>query len=217
MLLFNDKDRIVFTGDSVTDSNRGRPIGAGTWDGVGNGFVRQIDTLLNVCYPENKYCIINSGVGGNSSRDLLNRWQQDVLDFRPDYIVCCIGFNDVWRQFDEQTYPDRHVYIDEYEKNLEEMIKLSKGKKMIFMTPYYIEKNKEDEMRKMMDEYGNVCKKVAEKHGIMCIDLQKEFSDYLEYRYSAFLQWDRVHPGWIGSMIIARAFLRAVGFDRQVI
>ena len=46
---------------------------------------------------------------------------------------------------------------------------------------------------------------------------QKEFCDYLQYRHAASIMADRVHPGRIGSMIIARAFLRAVGFDREVI
>ena len=28
------------------------------------------------------------------------------------------------------------------------------------------------------------------------------------YRYSAYIMWDRVHPGWTGSLIIARALMK---------
>ena len=51
-MLFTSGDRIVFTGDSVTDAGRGRPVGEGLWQGVGDGYVRTIDNILNVVYPD---------------------------------------------------------------------------------------------------------------------------------------------------------------------
>ena len=217
MLCFENGDRIVFTGDSVTDAGRGRPVGEGLWEGVGNGYVRSIDTFLNVCYPENLYHISNTGTSGNTSRDLLARWDTDVLALQPDWVSVCIGFNDVWGQFDSPALP--YVTVEEFEANLREMIARTKDKVkgMIFLTPYYMEPNPEDSMRKKMDEYGAVVKKVTAEAELPCIDLQKEFCDYLQYRHSSYLMWDRVHPGWIGSLIIARAFLREVGFDRPIL
>ena len=218
-MLFKSHETILFTGDSVTDAGRKRPVGEGLWEGVGNGYVRQIDTILNVAYPENLYNIVNTGISGNTSKDLIARWQTDVLDIKPDYVSICIGFNDVWRHFDEPASQHKHVSIDEYRQNLQKMIELTKDnvKGMIFLTPYYMELNKDDLMRKKMDEYGNIVKELARQYNCLCIDLQKEFNEYLKYRYSAYIMWDRVHPGWIGSMIIARAFLRAVGFDKKFI
>ena len=46
-MIIGDGDRIVFTGDSVTDAGRGRPVGEGLHAGVGTGYVRQIENLLN--------------------------------------------------------------------------------------------------------------------------------------------------------------------------
>lgn len=218
-MLFKSGETILFTGDSVTDAGRKRPIGEGLWEGVGNGYVRQIDNILNVAYPENLYHIVNTGISGNTSKDLLARWQTDVLDIKPDYVSVCIGFNDVWRQFDEPASQYKHILLDEYEQNLRKMIELTKDnvKGVIFMTPYYMEANEADLMRKKMDEYGKIVKELAKQHSLLCIDLQKEFNEYLKYRHSAYIMWDRVHPGNIGSLIIARAFLRAVGFDRKLI
>jgi len=218
MLLFENKSKILFTGDSVTDSGRGRPVGEGLWDGVGNGYVRSIDTFLNVYYPEMLFHICNTGCGGNTSSDLLARWQRDVLDLSPDYVVVCIGFNDVWRQFDTPGVFSDHVQPEVYRANLEKMIELTlpRVKKLIFMTPYYLEANREDAMRVRMEKYAGIMKEVTSKAGVDCIDLQGEFDDYLKYRYPAYITWDRVHPNWIGSMIIARAFLRNAGFDRKI-
>ncbi len=219
MLKFHDGDKILFTGDSVTDSGRGRPIGEGLWEGVGNGYVRSIDTMLNVCYPELLLHVCNTGTSGNTSRDLRERWQTEVLDLEPDYLVMCIGFNDVWRQFDSPACRNQHVQPEEYRENLVQMIDsaLPKVKELILMTPYYMEPCREDRMRARMDEYRAIMQEVAKERGLCCIDLQKEFDDYLQYRHSSYITWDRVHPGWIGSLIITRAFLRMVGFDRQVI
>lgn len=218
-MLFNNGDKIVFTGDSVTDSGRGHPVGEGLWDGVGNGYVRSIDTLLNVCYPEQLFHIVNTGTGGNTSRDLESRWQAEVLDLKPDWVVMCIGINDVWRQFDSPAVTNQHVYPDEYREILCRLAEKTKPlvKGLIMMTPYYMEPNREDSMRKRTGEYAAIMKETAARYNVPCIDLQKEFDDYLQYRHSSYIMWDRVHPGWIGSLIIARAFLREVGFDRNVI
>ena len=69
-------------------------------------------------------------------------------------------------------------------------------------------------MRKRMDEYRAAMKEIAAERGIPCIDLQEEFVHILQYRYPAFITWDRIHPGMVGSVIIAKAFLREIGFGR---
>lgn len=219
MLKFENGDTILFTGDSTTDSGRGRPVGEGLWDGVGNGYVRAVDTLLSVCYPERIFHVINTGCGGNTSRDLVNRWQSDVLDLSPDYVVCMIGINDVWRQFDSPGCVGQQVDLPEYRQNLQSMIERTKPKvkEMILMTPFFMETNEKDAMRARTDQYIQAMKEIAADYGVRCIDLQKVFCDYLAYRHPSAISWDRVHPGWIGSMLIAKTFLKEMGFDREVI
>ena len=104
---------------------------------------------------------------------------------------------------------------EEYEANLEKMILSVKGKgKGIFiLTPYYMEPNPQDWMRKRMDEYGAICKKLAAKHGCCLVDLQEVFNRYFEYRHSSYIAWDRVHPNLIGATVIAKAFLSHCGFE----
>lgn len=219
MLKFKNGETILFTGDSTTDSGRSRPVGEGLWDGVGNGYVRTIDTMLNVFYPELILHVINTGCGGNTSRDLVGRWQKDVLDLNPDYVVCMIGINDLWRQFDSPGCKNQQVGLPEYRENLRKMIKstLTNVKEMILMTPFFMETNENDPMRKKTDEYIAAMKEIAAEYNVRCIDLQKVFCDYLAYRHPCYISWDRVHPGWIGSMLIAKTFLAEVGFDRPVI
>ncbi len=211
IMLLEDGQKILFAGDSVTDDGRARPVGEGNWAALGNGFVRLIDSCLAAEYPERKIHTVNMGISGNTSRDLLARWETDVNALKPDWVVLCIGFNDVWRQFDSPAVSEWAVSPQEYADNLRRMAENTKAK-MIWMTPYYLETNTEDAMRKRMDEYGGIMKKIAAEKGIPCIDLQKKFERLLKYRYPAYITWDRVHPGAVGSVVIARAFLETVGF-----
>lgn len=208
-MLFKDGETIVFAGDSVTDAGRKRPVGEGLWEGVGSGYVRLIDSILVTEHPEITLRLVNMGVGGNTSTDLLNRWDTDITALKPDWVVLCIGFNDVWRQFDSPAQTDEAVFPEQFRKNIISMANKTKAK-MIWMTPYYLEPNENDAMRKRMDEYGAIVKEEAAKRNILCIDLQQAFTKILKYRHSSYLSWDRVHPGHVGSIIIAREFLRNV-------
>lgn len=209
-------DRIVFAGDSITDMGSTLPVGDGSlWDALGRSYVRIVDNILAAYYPEVKVRVTNSGVNGDSSRDLLKRWQRDVLDLEPDYVSVCIGGNDCWRQFDSPAQKDQHIMPDEYEANLRKMIEMTlpKVKGMFILSPYYMEPNKNDPMRARMDDYGAVCKKLAGEYGCTFVDLQAMFDKYFKHRHSSFIAWDRIHPNQVGATVIAREFLSHCGFD----
>lgn len=216
-MLLQDQDRIVFAGDSVTDMGSQTPVGEGLFENLGSGksYVRQIESLLAAVYPEREIRVINAGISGNTSRDLLARWERDVLACRPDWVSICIGINDVWRQFDCPAQKDWHVLPAEYADNVEKMILSVKGKVkgVALMTPYYMEPNRQDAMRARMEEYIAVLRGLAEKHGCLFIDVQGALDDYLRYRHSSYLAWDRIHPNYVGALLIARTFLSHFGFD----
>lgn len=121
-MIFDNMDRIVFAGDSVTDMGSAQPVGEGLFDNLGKSYVRVIDNMLAAYYPEVFLRVTNSGISGNTSRDLIARFDRDVVDLKPDWVSICIGINDVWRQFDSPALTDLCVLPDEYEKNVENMI-----------------------------------------------------------------------------------------------
>lgn len=217
-MIFQDRERIVFTGDSVTDFQRKRPVGEGLWEGVGTGYVRQIHTLMNALHPETVIRISNTGISGNNILDLKARWQQDVLDLKPDWVSMMIGINDVWRKFDEPDIFEGHITPQQYETAYREIIEqtLPRVKGMIVMTPYFMEPNRQEPMRADMDVLGSVVKKLAAEYGLICVDTQQAFDDYFQYRHPDYIAWDRVHPNQAGAMILAKAWLKAVGFEWNV-
>jgi len=146
---------------------------------------------------------------------LQARWPTDVLEIKPDWLSIMIGTNDVWRQFDCPLQPETHVLSDRYEAIYEELITQTKPllKGLILATPFYVEPNRTDPMRKRMDEYGEIVKSLAARHDAILVDTQAAFDRVLEHIYPATIAWDRVHPNHIGVAVLAKAFLHAVGFE----
>ena len=214
-MIFENGDRIIFAGDSVTDCGRKRPYGEGLWEGLGNGYVRQVDSILSCLYPEKLLHIINVGESGAASRDMLAHWEQNVECRNPNYVFFMIGANDVWRQFDEPALDNSGLMPECYRANLEAVCErtLPRVKGMFIISPFYMEANDNDPMKKRMVEYAQIAKEVAEKYGITYIDVQKAFDEHLKHRYPAYISWDRVHPNWVGGMLIAKEILKAVGAD----
>lgn len=213
-MIFEDGDRIVFIGDSVTDMGRARPIGEGLREDVGRSYVRVIENMLAVWYPERRIRITNMGCDGHDSRALLERFDRDVVDLHPQWVSICIGINDVWRQFDMPAIPEAADSPQEYRENVEKMILKIQGKvKGIFiLSPYYMEPNREDPMRKRMDEYTAICEELSGKYGCVFVNFQEMYDEYFKYRHSAYIAWDRVHPNQVGATLMAREFLKHCDF-----
>jgi len=214
MQLHKDQ-KLLFIGDSITDCERARPVGEGLFGALGKGYVSMVDAFLQAVYPELGIRVVNMGISGNNVVDLDRRWQEDVLDQKPDWLSVMIGTNDVWRQFDTPFIKELHVYADRYELTLRDLAERTKPhvSQLVLMTPFYLESNEQDAMRRTMDQYGAIVKRVAADTGALFIDTQAAFDAVLKELYSATLAWDRVHPTQAGHAVLARAFLNGIGFD----
>lgn len=210
-MLIEPGSRVVMIGASVTDCGRARPVGEG--NELGNGYVSHINALLGVHFPAHGIRVLNTGVSGNTVRDLKARWQQDVLDLQPHWVSVLIGINDVWRQFDSPLRTEQHVLIDEYRRELDTLIRntLPHVQGMVLMTPYFIESNRQDPMREAMDAYCEVVRELAQRHNTVLVDTQQVMDTLLEHVHPMSICWDRIHPNQAGHMGIALAFMRAVG------
>jgi lysophospholipase L1-like esterase len=207
--------RLVMIGDSITDAGRARPGADGAGGPLGRGYVAMVDALLGAVYPDQPIAVVNTGISGNTVRDLKARWTADVLDLKPDWLSVMIGTNDVWRQFDSPRQPEKAVPIDEYERTLDELLARTRPalKGLVLLTPFYIEPNRQEPMRAQMDRYGAVVKKLAAAQGALVVDTQAAFDQALDAEYTANFSRDRVHPNDVGAMVLARAFVNAIGFD----
>ena len=67
-----DEQRVVFMGDSITDS----------WDNPSNGF-----------FPGKPY--VNRGISGQTTPQMLIRFRRDVIELKPKVVVILAGTNDI--------------------------------------------------------------------------------------------------------------------------
>ena len=82
--------------------------------------------------------VINQGIGGNHTRDAIERFERDVLDHNPDLVIFMYGMNDsaldVWK---DPPVTEPRVPRDEFIANLTHMVRALKTRsaKIILITP----------------------------------------------------------------------------------
>jgi lysophospholipase L1-like esterase len=201
--------RLLFIGDSVTDCGRARPLGRR--GSLGGGYVAEVDKALSSVGFEPQVEVLNTGVGGDTVRNLALRWDGDVNAHIPDWLSVMIGINDVWRQFDGN--PAGAVMPEEYERVYEGLLarRLPRLKGLVLMSPFYVQDRRSDPMRRRMDEYRSIAKGIAARRGALFVDVQAALDAALEKQDYTALAADRVHPTPEGHRILAGAFLEAVG------
>ena len=208
-LIFGRGQRLVFIGDSITDCGRRQPPNAPH----GNGYVNLVRAFLIARYPQLGLDILNRGISGNTVRDLAARWEEDVIRLQPDWLSVKIGINDVWR-----TVTGRHkeaVPLDEYAATYERLLRRTReatSARLILVDPYVIETSRGDPFRSLIDQYIPAVHRLAERFGAISVPTQAAFDEALAAQPSGYWADDRVHPNTAGHAIIARAFLRAVGY-----
>src|SRR4051794_31980867 len=75
-----DVHRIVCLGDSITQGGE-----------APGGYVWLLRRYLTALYPNIE--VINAGISGHKSTDMLERFQRDVLDKKPNLVTISVGVN----------------------------------------------------------------------------------------------------------------------------
>lgn len=208
-MVFQTGQKILFIGDSITDCGRRDQA-----QPYGNGYVSQIRDLLLARYPELHLSVVNRGIGGDTTRHLADRWDQDVIAERPNWLSLKIGINDVWRAFGNNTH--EAVPLPEYEATLRQLLDRTRaevGAQLILMTPYMVESDRRQPMRRQMDWYGDTVRRLASEYDAVFVDTQAAFDRALQYSAPSDWAGDQIHPNGAGHAIIALAWLHAVGFE----
>lgn len=210
--MFKKNDTIIFYGDSITDSNKSSPEGSFTWDALGSGYVNMINSYYLLYKPELNLRIINQGISGNRTEDLVARLDKDVLAYKPNHVVIMIGVNDAWRMLDCPQIPEFKISNEKYRDNLLFLINKIKasGSNVILMSPFYLEPNLDNVLRVKVDEYGDIMKQISIDHNITFINLQKSFDQLLEKVSIYTLSGDRIHLNMAGNMFLRDEVLKVL-------
>ena len=196
---------VVFIGDSITDAGRLEAA----YRPFGYGYVHFIAYRLLAKYPQYNLGIINTGISGNTIRDLNNRWQKDCLDYKPDILSILIGINDVCRQY---TRPDAAVPLDEYEityKRLLSQVQENNNCRLVLMEPFMFCDDKTNPAYKTLQQYIRVVHTLAEKFNAVLVPMQKLIDKMIEQIPPEKFSDDMVHPYVWAHCWIAQRWLEA--------
>lgn len=196
--------KIIFFGDSITDSNRNYDVPIGHSEQIGDGYVRIFSAMTFRDFND-KYLVINQGVNGNRVWDLENRLSKDVLSHSPDLVVIMIGINDVWRKYDTHSDSITQISLDDfyisYKKILERIDK--QNITTILLSPFFLEPNKNNEMRIELNAYIEKVETLAKEFNLTFVNVQDYMDQFLENHSSYLISNDRVHLNFLGDFLLA--------------
>jgi lysophospholipase L1-like esterase len=215
-LILRRGDRLAICGDSITEQKQ---------------YSRIIETYLTACVPQLEITARQYGWSGEKTDGFLRRMDQDCLRFKPTIATLCYGMNDArYRPFDVtngQWYEDHYRAIVQKFKNADARVVLGSpgcaGKTASWV---------ESRVGTLNDQTLNLCAlrdiaiEVAQSENVAFADVfwpMYQAQVFAPGQHGATAEKpyevagnDGIHPGWAGHVVMAYAFLRAMGLDGKI-
>lgn len=199
MIVLKPSATIEFIGDSITDCGRLYGIGSG----LGDGYVRVIADTLQPAGMK----VINRGISGDRSSDLVTRWRTDCLDLAPDVLSIMIGINDTWRRYDGSDAMPTKSFEDNYRALLTSAV-AELDAQIVLIQPWLLPVNPDQRTwREDLDPKIDVVNRLAAEFGLTLLPLDTILTQRAAAHPAGTLAADGVHPTALGHQIIAEAWL----------
>ncbi|MDA3799502.1 MAG: SGNH/GDSL hydrolase family protein [Kiritimatiellae bacterium] len=210
-LILKKGDRVAIVGDSITEQKQ---------------YSKFIELYLLACVPELDLTMFQFGWSGERAPGFANRMENDFVPWQPTVVTTCFGMNDgSYRPYTDQigkTYEKGTRLIQDRCKVL--------GARMIVGGPGPVDSQSWRPESPEADLYYNEnLGKLSEIAGTMAIsngfvyaklhpimmEIMKNAKASLGDDYQVCGR-DGVHPGANGHLVMAYAFLKAMGLDGEI-
>ena len=193
---------ILFQGDSITDTFRIR----NDINDLGIGYVSLVPSLL-----KEECRIINKGISGETTTDILKRWDKECIDLKPDILCMLMGINDTWRKYDSNM----PTTLEQFARNIEAMLSAVREKlpntHIIIAEPYVVHTaGKYVHFREDLDPKIRELRRLAVKYKTDYIPLDGLLASAATRIPMELLSEDCIHPSEEGTKIIAQCFAKAI-------
>lgn len=197
-------DFVAVCGDSITEQRK---------------YSNLIENYLMMCQPEAELRAMCFGWNGETSWGFLKRVENDAVPFQPTIVTICLGMND-----GAENYPEANRYTN-YRDSMDKIVKIFKKagvRSIIVGTPGVVDTDfykkgdpvlRNETLRKL----GVVGKEVAAENQVGFADLHSPMMEVMakaKAKYGpkySFAGSDGVHPEVNGHLVMAYAFLKAMG------
>ncbi|ANS73919.1 GDSL family lipase [Paenibacillus yonginensis] len=207
MSILEERTKVLFIGDSVTDCGRNYEDQAS----LGAGYAFLAAAEFGRRYPEKQVTFLNRGISGHRVKDLEERWDRDCLQLKPDYVSILIGINDTWRRYDQNDPTSVDNFKDGYRRLIERT--LNQGvKKLILMEPFVVPVHEEQQgWYEDLNPKIQAVRSLAKEFGTLYVPLDGLINAASTGTGAAYWAEDGVHPSTAGHGLIADAWLSVVG------
>ncbi|RJQ81196.1 GDSL family lipase [Pseudonocardiaceae bacterium YIM PH 21723] len=210
---------VLFTGDSITDCRR-----LDSEDRLGFGYPLRIAGDWGLRHPDRPVTWLNTGIAGYKVLDLETRWQEDVLDAKPDVVSILVGVNDMgWHTIvpGGRVIPPAE-FASGYDRLLAPLAEA--GTELILIEPFLlpvsgivraghalVDDRIRAEWRADLDPKIQVVRDLAARYGAHLLAADAMFADLARTTGPEYWAEDGVHPTPAGHAALAAAWLRLVG------
>ena len=208
-LLLKFGDRLAICGDSITQQQM---------------YSRIMETYLTVCVPEFEVTVRQYGWSGETAQGFVRRMTNDCLRFSPTIATTCYGMND------HRYRPYEDAIGQAYVENTTAIVREFKqaGARVVLGSPGCVGKMPSwvktasgtvEDLNLSLCKLRNLDIEIAAKERVAFADIfWPMFTAGFEARHKyapdyAIAGKDGVHPGWAGHLVMAYAYLKAMGLD----
>ncbi len=239
MMKLTKDDVVLFSGDSITDGNRGKSMDCNHI--MGHGYQYIVASRLALDNAENMPKFINKGYSGENAEGLLEKWHADVIDNKPTVLSILVGVNDGGYGYFDKITPDEAA--ERHETKLRAILEKTRNElgniRIIVCEPFYFPLDKSDYSYKNSPhpdgvegpfkrpdsndpedsvayrEAANIriraaTKRLAEEFDCIFVPLYDKIKDSAARSRIEYFVWDGTHPSIAGHMLIAEEWLKAV-------
>jgi lysophospholipase L1-like esterase len=206
-----DGDHVAVCGDSITEQK------------IYSVF---IEDYLVMCQPKAKLSVVQFGWGGETSWGFLSRVNNDVLRVKFDVATTFYGMNDGGYA---PLEPGRAKQYREAQSRVVDAFKKAGVQTIVLGSPgcvdsfYFRNSAKEAGIYdKTLGELRDIDREIAKEKGVVFADVHQTMLDAMVKAKEKFGEKyefagkDGVHPGEPGHLVIAYAFLKALGCDGDI-
>ena len=205
--LIQPKDTLAICGDSITAQHQ---------------YSAFIEDYLLMCQPKEELNVAQFGWGGEQAPGFLSRMESDLFPFKPTVATTCYGMND------GHYLPLTDETADRYRKAQTDIVELMKKRgvrTIVLGSPkcvdsYYFRRGGEptpDVYNQTLSSLAGIDKDIAAKEGVVYADVFGSTMDAMKKAKAqfgeaySFAGGDGVHPDPNGHLVMAYAFLKALG------
>jgi len=213
MQKWKPKENIFWVGDSIT---------------ANGGWINNIWQYLLCKYPQSRFNFRNCGTPGDNTRQVINRFEYDVMTKCPEQVIIMLGMNDsgagMYNKSDAESKEQNDSIVCKYREDITLLINMFERRSVDIVlctpTPYddtvMLEKDNCKGRNEVLGRFAQVIKDIGNQKKLITIDFWQEMTEYnhkLQRIYPQFTLCgtDRVHPDAMGHCMMAYIFLKATG------